>query len=88
MNPELESSVRDVLTQTLAREDFPEVLVDPVSTYLVTGKAQHPGTARFVNFPSRFNSVYWLLVYMDKDRETDICYYLREVRQTFKLHDS
>jgi hypothetical protein len=90
MSPKLESRVRDVLTRVLSREDFPEVLLDPVSTYLVTG------VARVVvdNFPPghelqvTYTSVYWLLYYIMRGGDSDIRYYVREVRQTFKLYDS
>lgn len=90
MNPELESQAREVLAKVLAREDFPEVLVDPVSTYLVTG------VARVVidKFPYgdgarvKYTSVFWLMYYIMRGEYTDIRFYVREVRQTFKLHDS
>jgi len=90
MNPELESQARKVLAKVLAREDFPAVLVDPVSTYLVTG------VSRIVvdNFPYGnavqvgYNPVYWLMYYIMRGGNTDIRFYVREVRQTFKLYDS
>lgn len=95
MTPELESQARDALARVLTRDDFPAVLVDPVSTYLVTGKA-HNMSVRDVYVskvfdvisPRIYTRVYWLLYYLGKNAANDVEYYVRELRLHFNLHDS
>ena len=87
MNPELESSIRDVLTQILARDDFPAELVDSVSTYLVTGKVPGMSVKDVYGAIShgRYAHVFWLLFSLDHIEVSR--YHLEQVRKDFQLYE-
>lgn len=90
MNPELESQAREVLAKVLAREDFPAVLVDPVSTYLVTGRAQNMLEEHVYTgiSTSKYRAVFCLMYYLIRGMEHDVYFYIRGIRAHFKLYDS
>jgi len=90
MNPELEAQAREVLTRVLARDDFPEVLVAPVSTYLVTGRAQDLFTVAVFNgiLSYKYRAVFWLMHYLIRSMESDVEYYMKDIRAYFSIYDS
>lgn len=90
MNPELESQAREVLAKVLARDDFPAVLVDPVSTYLVTGKVQDMSVHAVYDAisPRHYTGIYWLLYYLGHNGVSDVKHYLRQANLHYPMHDS
>lgn len=93
MNPELESRLREVLTKVLAREDFPAVLVSPISEYLVTGTPGrvHMHWLRELQAPASprpYTCVYWTLYYLHLSNLPGIEDYLDRTRLHLSGHDS